>query len=238
MHDSSWARVDRYWAEELGLASVAAELPPVSCRAQSRFRGVQVFHIRDAVVIAAPPGQVERVRHAIAGRTPGEVFSTDWLANLFGGDAERILGPAALHYADATTFRFAAQATSRALVESDLRAYHNFLNRAAPADLEESGIPTEVVDVYGAFAGDALCGVAHLEEWRSVIAQIGVVTDPAHRRRGFAKQTVSALARDALDRGLILQWRALVSNGSSIALARAMGFEGYASTIFVRLRGS
>lgn len=235
MHDSSWARVDRYWADELGLASVAAELPPVSCRAQSRFRGVQVFRIRDVVVIAAPPGRVDGVRDAIAGRAPDAVFTTEWLAGVFGSDAERILGPAALHYADATTFRFVPGATARALSESDSGAYRDFVTRVPPAEVEESGIPAEVHHVYGVFVGDALCGVAHLEEWRSVIAQIGVVTDPAHRRRGFAKEAVSALARDALARGLVLQWRALVSNEGSIALARAMGFEYYASTIFVRL---
>jgi GNAT superfamily N-acetyltransferase len=235
MRTSSWTRVDRYWADELGLASVAAELPPMSCRAQSRFRGVQVFRIRDAVVIAAPPARVDRVRDAIAGRRSDEVFSTEWLANVFGGDAERILGPAALHYADATTFRFVPGATARALVESDSGAYRDFVTRVSPAEVEESGIPAEVLHVYGAFVGDALCGVAHLEEWRSVIAQIGVVTDPARRRRGIAKEAVSALARDALDRGLILQWRALVSNEASVCLARAIGFEYYASTIFVRL---
>jgi hypothetical protein len=46
---------------------------------------------------------------------------------------------------------------------------------------------------------------------------------------------VSAIAQHALENGLILQFRTLEANTSSVAIALTLGFELYARTIAVRL---
>lgn len=187
-------------------------------------------------MISAPTDRIERFRTAATGSAPAECFSVDWLTQVLGEDVERILGPANLHYADASSFRPGPSDSARVLATFDSDAYRAFLESLDSSELEESGVPSRPDGAYGAFDGGRLCGVASFEDWHSVIAQLDVATAPDRRRQGFATAAVSALARDALRRGLILQWRATTRNGPSLALARSMAFEDYASVIYVRLR--
>jgi hypothetical protein len=46
---------------------------------------------------------------------------------------------------------------------------------------------------------------------------------------------VSGLTGEVLKRGLVPQYRTLEANKSSMAIARALGFELYATTVAVRL---
>jgi predicted GNAT family acetyltransferase len=101
--------------------------------------------------------------------------------------------------------------------------------------LEDSGFSAEAFPAFGVFSGARLCAAASYSIWKPSIAHIIVATHPEHRRRGFAKATIHALAKDALDRGLILQWRAVAWNVSSLALAQTLGFKHYCSTIFARI---
>jgi len=61
-----------------------------------------------------------------------------------------------------------------------------------------------------------------------------VVTHPAHRGRGHASAAAAALARLALERGLLPQYRTLESNAASLAVGRGLGFVEYATSLAVR----
>ena len=91
---------------------------------------------------------------------------------------------------------------------------------------------------FGAFSADVLCAAASYTVWEPSIAHIIVATHPDHRRKGFASAAIGALAADAFARGLILQYRAVAWNTSSLALAHALGFSHYCSTLYVRLRAA
>ena len=79
-----------------------------------------------------------------------------------------------------------------------------------------------------ALAGDAT--------WNDEIAHIAVVAAPYWRGAGHATAAVAAAARHAIDAGLLPQYRTLVANEPSMAIARRLGFERYGSSVFVRLR--
>jgi RimJ/RimL family protein N-acetyltransferase len=53
---------------------------------------------------------------------------------------------------------------------------------------------------------------------------IGVLTDPAYRRQGLGRAVVSALCTWCITESVIAQYRCLVSNTGSYAVARALGF--------------
>ena len=236
MKSETREQLDRYWARELGVTSRLGQALRMCCTMQHWYPGVQLFTNGERLIIASPPTTAAFVQDAIIGASPEEVFSVAWLQRVFGNDAEKILGPAEIHYADDTTFRSAQHHNGRALAAADAAASHALVAALSPQEMEESGFIAESLPTFGAFSGDTLCAVARYEVWPPAIAHISVATHPHHRRSGFAQAAVQALATVALARGLILQWRAVAWNTNSLALARSLGFAYYGSTLHVRLR--
>ena len=61
---------------------------------------------------------------------------------------------------------------------------------------------------------------AGYDEWEGLLAHLGVLTPPRHRRSGRATVAAALATNDALDAGLVPQWRARTANAASRALAR------------------
>jgi GNAT superfamily N-acetyltransferase len=236
INPNSLQKIERFWAHDLGLDSGnLPEMPGVVCAVQHLYSGMQLFRRGPAVIIASPPAKIDFSRNAVRGRSPDDVFSAQWLQSVLGSQAEAIIGPAELNYADATTFRSAPHESARALSEGDSDACQALVSALDKTELVESGAAAGKFPAFGSFCDNVLCAVARYEVWQSSIAHIIVATHPQYRRRGFARSAVQSLAADALGRDLILQWRAVAWNANSLALAASLGFEHYASTMFVRL---
>ena len=60
-------------------------------------------------------------------------------------------------------------------------------------------------------------------EW-TILAPLGVLTAPSARRQGWATRAAAVATNEALDRGLIPQWRARTGNTASLALAEKLGY--------------
>jgi GNAT superfamily N-acetyltransferase len=237
MKEETYRALDKFWAQDLGLDS-GFDASPVRCVAQELHLGVQMLRRDGRLVIAAPPDKCGVIQAAIGGLSPAELFSVEWLQRVLGRDAVKILGPADISYADETSFRSALPGGARALSTADSEAYRLLQAALDPKEQEESGLTADKYPAFGAFSGDMLCAVASYSVWEPSIAHIVVASHPDHRRRGLASAAIKALAADALNRGLILQWRALAWNQPSLALARDLGFKHYCSTIYARLQPS
>ena len=235
MKTHSREQLDRFWADYLGIDSSLASTPNVCCTAQHLYSGVQLFTNGERLVIASPPDKAELIKKAIIDVSAEEAFSVEWLKRIFANDAERIIGPAEVNYADETSFRSEPSHRGRALSASDAVAYRRFVAALDP-EAEDIGVSSDAFPAFGAFSDDTLCSVASYEVWKPCIAHIRVATHPSYRRRGFAKAAVRALAVEALENGMILQWRVLAWNKNSLLLARDLGFNYYCSTLYVRLR--
>lgn len=61
-------------------------------------------------------------------------------------------------------------------------------------------------------------------EWQSILADVSVLTAPAHRRRGYAHAVAQLATNDAIDEGLIPQWRARTENSIARRLAARLGY--------------
>jgi hypothetical protein len=88
---------------------------------------------------------------------------------------------------------------------------------AAVLDLEKACPPDDVAEVGLADMSRALVTLDELDqptagagyaEWEQIIAHLGVLTPPAFRRRGFGQVAAALATNDALDLGLVPQWRA------------------------------
>jgi predicted GNAT family acetyltransferase len=89
--------------------------------------------------------------------------------------------------------------------------------------------------VAGVFADGVLAAAAGYEVWGETIAHIAVVTHPAFRGRGLGAAAVSRIAAEAVERGLLAQYRTLEANAPSLAIADRLGFQPYARSLAVRL---
>lgn len=217
--------VDRFWAHELGADAGLGNARTVCCTVQNLYSGVQLFRDAERLIVACPPNKVKFIQDTIADVSPEELFSVEWLQRVFAQDAERILGPAEVNYADETTFRSGRNHFTRPLSAADAAAYNTLAAALDSKEVEDSGVSSEAFPAFGAFSDQILCAVASYEIWETSIAHITIATHPAYRRRGFAKAAVGALAMAAFDQGLILQWRAVAWNKNSLALARDLGFK-------------
>lgn len=72
-------------------------------------------------------------------------------------------------------------------------------------------------------------------EWGGFLATMGVLVAPPHRRRGLGLLAASIAAHEALAAGLVLQWRADMSNTAANALARSLGLSWAGTQTSVRL---
>jgi len=70
---------------------------------------------------------------------------------------------------------------------------------------------------------------AGYDVWEEKLAHLGVLVSPANRRSGLGSQAVAIAQKQAVDAGLIPQWRVHVDNAASIKTALRAGFE-YAGT--------
>lgn len=147
--------------------------------------------------------------------------------------AERVVGPAFIGYADATTFLGGDEAGARSLGDADGEAVAALRDACEPV-LWDHGGPKSGATAVGVFRDDALAALASYTLWGDRIAHIAIVTHPAHRGRGLGRAAVAAVSRIVLARGLVAQYRTLCANTPSMAIARSLGFQRWATTLSIR----
>ncbi len=223
MEASNRARIEEFWARRLGASPAAL-----------RTRGLQLiphplpdaFFIlaREAAVLAvAPP-----LLHArIAALGPERLLDRAALLELLPAGA-RCIGPTFVGYLDV-----APDVSGSGLVTfSSARdpAFDELRASAAGEEWEHAGLDHAGEPLHAHVErGRALCA-AGAQILLESVAHIGVITHPALRGRGLARAAVAALTRGCLARGLLPQYQTLLSNASSLAVGKALGFEPFATT--------
>lgn len=113
----------------------------------------------------------------------------------------------------------------RRLTEADRSAFDIFYHTASEQDREDSWVELDHWAVFGCFDGDRLVSAASMNLWDdSPIADLGVLTLPEARGKGFARAVVEAINLYARRQGHEPQYRCQLDNAASVALARSCGF--------------
>ncbi|WP_227354770.1 GNAT family N-acetyltransferase [Haladaptatus salinisoli] len=224
-----------YWTNRLGVENGAFDESGVAVGAADE-GGVQLFRSGESLVVGAPESLVEPLRRHADGLEPLDIGDEDALRERFEtfGTVTRALGPAFYGYADGESFA-PVSSDARVLTSADESAYDRF--RAAIPDEEwEQGAPRfSPGETVGLFVDDDLVATAGYEGWDDFIAHIGVVTHPDHRNEGNGRAVVSRTTERALAEGLLPQYRTADEWPWSVALARELGFERFATAALVRL---
>lgn len=237
--DTTVAVVEHYWASTLGctphdLRGTATLVLPLS--PDDPYWGVFLFRRDDALVITVPAVLHERLKVSLQRMSPAEIDDDAAVAALVAHPIDRMVGPAYLGYADQGTFVQMDGEGTRLLGPRDVEQVARLRAACSTTDWEHGGSTLREQPLAGRFVENELVSLASYVVWDDSIAHISVITHPAHRRRGYGHTVVSAMSAEALRRGLIPQYRTLISNIPSVTIAAGLGFQQFATTLAVRLQ--
>ena len=185
---------------------------------------VTFVRLWDQAILAAPA----RILAVAAAHDDDELSDHAFMLRLtrdFGGRGH---GVQALYYADDLPVQ---QAAGDVLVSHGNPEAVALESLCPPDDVNEVGLAalphkfTVLNDAGGEDDGDAVpVACSAYDEWQGLLARLGTLVVPEHRRQGLGLLATSIAAHEALASGLILQWRADVNNPSAHALATSLGF--------------
>lgn len=189
--------------------------------------GITFLRLFGHSVLLGPPWALEAVRPY-----DDDALTPHRLLTLAAGHGPQLLGEAALAYTD----RYVEHPDlARARITDDPDAVRDLLARCPADDIGESGVEEmterwvllDAADLPVALAGFAISG--------DIIAHLGVLTALDDRRRGNGALAASVAVNEALDAGLVPQWRARLDNRSALAVAAVLGFErvGSQTTVLI-----
>jgi RimJ/RimL family protein N-acetyltransferase len=187
-------------------------------------RSVMILQQADGSIRAALTPQVARLLSLQAGAQPLSLQQfrarlSDIGAVLHGAD--RIFYyPAAMQPWLST----GAEDATRQLCACDEAAFAAFQSEASEQDKENAFVELDHWAVFGVFEQERLVSVVSMYPWdHTAIADLGVLTLPGFRGKGYAKALVRSISRHALSLGHQPQYRCQLDNSASNALAQASG---------------
>ncbi|MBN2581986.1 MAG: GNAT family N-acetyltransferase [Planctomycetes bacterium] len=231
-------RVAEYWAGVFGIepdefTAPGTRVVPNGGKVAGR-KASWIFRHDRTCLISAPPQLVADVRTRAARLDPDVMQTTEGIATLFGGRADRTVGPAYQGHIAPDAFRPCDSPQVRMLMPADRAA---LVSLTALSEWNESGLAGDNPSLCGYFADGQLACVAGLIRWAPNVVNVGVITAPQHRRRGYARAAVSAAVQAAIARGDLVLYQTLAVNLAAVALAESLGCRKYAQHVFVSLRG-
>lgn len=112
----------------------------------------------------------------------------------------------------------------RRLTADDEAAFTEFCAASSEDDLDAAYVELDHSLVFGAFEEDRLVCAASRYPWQeSKIADMGILTLPAYRGKGYARATVHAISKHATSLGFEPQYRCQLDNQASVELAKSAG---------------
>ncbi len=239
-HASADARVAAYWASFLGCTPEQLETPgtwvgPHTAAELADYQGVYLLRRGESCVVSVPAPLLAMIRAQLAGLSAAASFDVKRLQKVFGDAIERFVGPAWQGYLRADDFRPAAEPHVRQLTDADDPALRRLEEACDEQEWEQVGIGSAEQVVFGAFVGDQLVAAGMGEPRAASLLHIGIITHPDYRGQGHGRAVVSAISAYGLGVGLVPRYQALVANTRSVAIACALGFTHFATTLAVRL---
>ncbi|MDM7490785.1 GNAT family N-acetyltransferase [Rhodococcus sp. CSLK01-03] len=212
------------WCRELGLDDAALAAPGRVTRVDDASALVRVLRLGEVSAVVGPGWVVDAV-----AAVPDAELDASVLLDLTRGHAVR---SHALSYCadwvDATRVR-------DPLISPELDDLAELLRRCPPDDATEAGLEnvteagletvTEEASSFVLLDDDhrPLSGAVYTEV-QSILADVTALTVPEHRRIGLAATVATLATHDALDAGLVPQWRARRDNTAGRGLAAVLGY--------------
>ena len=143
--------------------------------------------------------------------------------------------PAALAVADHQTLTVEPRVAASLVYDPRPAVMDMLRHEVSPQDWQDGGGAHESPHRVGAMSGGVLVAVASVTRPVGHMARIRVVVAPTHRRRGFGRLVLRALARHVIDQGMIPFCRLAGNDIAARALASAVGFVAFAHSLTLRV---
>jgi ribosomal protein S18 acetylase RimI-like enzyme len=188
-------------------------------------------------IVSVPPGAGEAVTRLLSEAGGGDPTDPAWAERLCE-PVNGVLRAAGLKPVNITRadLRFACDG------ESLCRHAHGDCRRLSDERIPPAKgmlLPTHCFPdgiVYGVIADGRVAAVAISHRtgiMEDTVADLGVVTAPAYRRRGFAQTVVSAVAAHVIDAGGEAIFACAPQNAASAATAHSVGFQPIGSSLML-----
>jgi GNAT superfamily N-acetyltransferase len=217
--------VEKGWSEAFG--SVISRAPGIRVirDAPNLEHRILLLRLGDGLTIVAPSGI-----DVPTDLTPDEAFTPEFASSLAPG---RVLGPSIHAYADRACFVRQEPCDARRVDDA------GGFDALVPApEWNEGGFHEDPGDEfwYACFDGGERVAMGNMTNFNGTNGDVGLVTRPDRRGRGYARKLAGAMIEDAFARGLdVVRYRALESNVPSRAVCRTLGFVDDGANIAVRL---
>jgi len=237
--ESAETTVEAYWAGLLGCTVDDLRSPGLHIGTfRGTYRDAWWLRRQKSHILSVPGDLVERIRGRVLGDRRADDVDLAYIEHLLAPEVRRIIGPCFLGYADRGSLRTGPLVNVRQLSPADVAALRELADSCDQDEWAESGLSVDRPPIFGCFGGQRLLAAASYEIWGEGIAHMGVLTDPASRRSGHGRLVAASAASDALDRGIVVQWRALESNTASVALGTSLGCARWGSHYTILLSES
>jgi GNAT superfamily N-acetyltransferase len=226
------------WAEALGceprlLGEPGGHMVPGGARLRD-LDAVYLASVRASVLVYCPGRLRARAAAVLASVPPGQLFTAGTCAKIAGLDDVQTFGPSWHGFTNAGHFAPAVPGAGRRLDRGD-RLLTELQEACGQAEWAEGGFADPDGVIYGIEQDGHLAAAGNLTPFRGYPADVGLLTHPAARGRGLAKQIAVQMIQDALPAAGIIRYRALVTNSPSLAIARSLGFAGCGQNLIARL---
>jgi GNAT superfamily N-acetyltransferase len=220
VRDELLDRVRRVWAALAGVPagsfSCGAARVLVSPGSQICPSGwVGVVELGGAVVVTVPSERAaERLRVALPSRFDKTIDFASRLSQKLA--AAEVLGPAALYYPPLDVRARVGDDRVESMRVEDVDV-QRLLGSVTEDDAQESGLASITSRAFVARVDGLVVCAAGYRHWPHDVAHVCVLTAPSVRGHGLASRTAGAAVADALDHGLLPQWRARPSASRRVA---------------------
>lgn len=232
------AKLDRYWAQELGCASGdlrAGHVRLVPCGQ----RQLQVLATPDGAVVIGLPSLLERV----AGAPVARLLEPRFWAERFEVPLAQIAfyGPGFLAYLHQEIFKPREHPFVRPLHRRDageLARFARILQAREPHLFHAWAIGGRVTAnerLWGAYVEGKIVSVAGLRAGSKLFQEIGINTLPRARQQGWGTAVASAATAGGLALAELVQWSAPLHNEPSLRLSQRLGYLPYAHQLWLSL---
>lgn len=232
-------QADAYWSRFLGceVAHLYGTEPVIAVRREEIAKAVVFVLQREnhGPVVSVPEGLPSTVAESLALAAYNGLELDDRWREILGSSFESGFGPSWIGYGTVESLRLTeARPEVRPLGADDANSLRRLFAVCDQVELTNVGSLQTATEIVGAFLKGELAGVAGYQAWNDSIAHLAVLTHPVHRGEGLGGDLISEATRRASARGLLPQYRSLLSNVASRALASRLGFASYGRSLILR----
>jgi GNAT superfamily N-acetyltransferase len=236
-------------AAELGVDAALLTRRGTLVAVSARADRVRVLRLGALTLITVPPALLMRFHERVeVAEEAGTPLTGAWLAEALGDMASYVLpwvASATLQAAPAPGGKRKEKAKAKLLGADAPALLANLVNAsAAPhgtgfkTEWEQGGFGLEQEAVAGVIVDGQLVAAAGLRPAEHGVAQVGVLTHPSFRRKGYAQQALALIADEAARRGVEPEFRALASDAPARRLAAGLGFRETYHFLLAALKAS